>query len=71
MVKGNISLYERKKEIIIKTWTFDERKSSYYEFFRWRKRLCIGFLGVKVDLFQRRKLVERSFISLYETCMIF
>ena len=31
MVKRNISLYERKKEIITKTWIFHERKSSYYE----------------------------------------
>ena len=28
-------------------------------------------MGAKGDLFQRRKLVERSFLSIYETCMIF
>ena len=32
MVKRNISFYERKKEIITKTWILHERKSSYYEF---------------------------------------
>ena len=32
MVKGNISFYERKKEIITKTRTLQERKSSYHEF---------------------------------------
>ena len=31
MVKRNISFYERKKEIITKTWILHERKSSYYE----------------------------------------
>ena len=64
MVKRNI-------EIITKTLTLRERKSSYYEFFGWRKRWYYGFLGVKGDLFQCRKLVERSFLSIYETCMIF
>ena len=61
---------EWKKEIITKTWTLHERKSSYYEFFVWRKRRYYGFLGVKGDLFQRRKLVERPFFSVYETYMI-
>ena len=32
VVKGNISFYERKKEIITKTRTLQERKSSYHEF---------------------------------------
>ena len=27
----NVNFYERKKETIIKTWTFHKRKSSYYE----------------------------------------
>ena len=71
MVKRNISFYERKKEVITKTWTLHERKSSYYEFFGWRKRWYYGFLGVKGHLFQGRKFVERSFFSIYETCMIF
>ena len=30
MVKRNISSYERKKEIITKTWILHEKKSSYY-----------------------------------------
>ena len=30
MVEKNISFYERKKEIITKTWILHERKSSYY-----------------------------------------
>ena len=44
MVKINISFYQKKKEIITKTWTFHERKSSYYEFFGRRKRWYYGFL---------------------------
>ena len=38
--------------------------------FWWRKYWYYRFLGVKGDLFQRRKLIERSFLSIYETCMI-
>ena len=30
-----------------------------------KKTQYYGFLGVKGDLFQRRKLVERSFLSIY------
>ena len=68
MVKRNISFYETKK-IITKTWTLNERKSSY-EFFR-KKTLMLWISGSKTDLFQRKKLVERSLLSIYETCMIF
>ena len=68
MVKRKISFYEGKKK---KTWTLHKRKSSYYEFSGWVKRSYYGFLGGKGDLFQRRKLVERSFLIIYEICMIF
>ena len=71
MVKRNMSFYERKKEIITKTWTLHKRKSSYYKFFGWREGWYYEFLGVKGDLFQRTKFVERSFLSIYETCMKF
>ena len=47
-----------------------ERKSSYYEF-SMKKTLILWIPGSKRDLFQRWKLVERSFLSIYETCMIF
>ena len=30
MIKRNINFYERKKEIITKTWILHEKKSSYY-----------------------------------------
>ena len=71
MVKRNISLYKRKKEIITKARTLHERKSSYYEFFGWREHWYYGFLVVKGDLFQRRKLIERPFLKIYETYKIF
>ena len=70
MVKRNISFDERKKEIITKTWTLDERKSLYYEFLI-KKTLILWISGRKRDHFQRRKLVERSFLSIYKTCTIF
>ena len=70
MVKRNISFDERKKEIITKTWTLDERKSLYHEFLI-KKTLILWISGRKRDHFQRRKLVERSFLSIYKTCMIF
>ena len=38
--------------------------------FWWRKYWYYQFLGIKGDLFQRRKLIERYFLSIYETCMI-
>ena len=59
MVKRNIRFYERKKEITAKAWTLYYGKSSYYEFFGWRKRWYYEFLGVKGYLFQCRKLVEK------------
>ena len=62
MVKGNITFYERKKEVITKAWTLYKRKSSYYEFFGWRKRWYDEFMGVKGDLLQRRKLVKKIFL---------
>ena len=48
-----------------------ERNISSYEFFGWGKRWYYGFLGVKGDLFQSRKLVVRSFLSIYKACMLF
>ena len=53
MVKRNISFYGSSKEIITKTWILHEKKSSYYEYY--------GFLGVKRGLFERKKLVGRSY----------
>ena len=70
MVKRNLNFYERNKETITKTWTLHERKSSYYDFFGWRKRWYYGFLGGKRGLFKRRSLEKRSFLSIYETCII-
>ena len=67
MVKRKISFYERKKEIIYKNMNFARKE----KFILWMKRWYYGFLVVKGNLFQRRKLVERSFPSFYETCMIF
>ena len=61
MVKRNISFYERKKKIITKIWTLHERKSSYYEFFGWRKRWYYGFLGVKGDFFLREEVGRKIF----------
>ena len=60
----------RKKQIIKKKTLF-ERKSLYYQFFGWRKRWHYRFLGVKGDIVQRKDLVEKSFLIVYETCVMF
>ena len=66
MFKGN-SFYERKEDYYRNK--FARNESSYQEE---RKSRYYGFLGVKGDLFQRRKLIERRpFPSIYETSMIF
>ena len=67
MVKRNISFYERKKDILTNIWTLHERKSSYYEFFVQIKSWYYWFLGVKRYFFQPRRLVKRSFLSIYKT----
>ena len=64
MVKRNISFYERKKDIITKTWTLHERKSSYYEFFGWRKLWYYGLLGVKRGYFSTQE-VGRKIVPQY------
>ena len=48
-----------------------KKKERVYEFFELKKNWYYGFLGVKGYLFQRGKLVKRwSFLSTYETCMM-
>ena len=48
------------------------KKENFMSFLDKGKADIYGFLGVKGDIFQCMKLVERwSFISIYETCMIF
>ena len=59
------SFYDRKKKIIIKTWTLHERKVHFdkkgriYDFSDKGKVEIMDFWQVKGDLFQSRKLVER------------
>ena len=65
---------------MIKIWTLHERKGHIKKKGRVYQFLDIGkveiidlkFEGVKGDLFQRKKLVERwCFVNIYESCMIF
>ena len=49
------------KEIITKTKTFHERKSSCYEIFGWRKRWYYGFLGVKEDFALTQEVGRKVF----------
>ena len=71
MVKRNISFHERKKEIITKTWTLLERKSSCYEFFWIKEAFILWISGSKKRYFACRKLIERYFLSIYGACVIF
>ena len=48
------------------------KKEDFMSFLDKGKADIYGFIEVKGDIFQCMKLVERwSFISIYETCMIF
>ena len=63
------SLYERKKEIIIKTLTLLEKKVliKQKERVRIKEKLILWISSSNRTSFQRRKLVERqSFLSIYE-----
>ena len=59
MVKRNISFHERKKEIITKTWTLLERKSSCYEFF-WIKEAFILWISDSKKRYFSMQEVDRK-----------
>ena len=61
MVKRNKFYMKEKKEIITKAWTSHERSS--YEFLM-TKTFMLSIPGSRKKLFQRRKLVDRSFLSI-------
>ena len=60
MVKRNISFYERKKEIITKTWILQERKSSYYEFLM-KQTLILWISGSKGGSFSTHEVGRKIF----------
>ena len=78
MFKGNISFYKKKEiiathELWMKGKFMLRTKEKFILWTFWiKEKVILGFLRVKGDLSQHRKLVERSsFLSIYENCMIF
>ena len=70
MVKKQAFMKKRKKlwkyELLHQRKGHIKKTERVYEFFWLRKSWYYGFLGVKGDLFERRKLVERwFFLSVY------
>ena len=61
MVKRNISFHERKKEIITKTWTLLERKSSCYEFFWIKEAFILWISGSKKRYFSMQEVDRKIF----------
>ena len=61
MVKRNISFHERKKEIITKTWTLLERKSSCYKFFWIKEAFILWISGSKKRYFSMQEVDRKIF----------
>ena len=70
MVKRNISFYERKK--LLQKYELCAKGRVHIMNFSYKGNFDImDFWVYKGNIFQSRKLVERPFLSIYETSMIF
>ena len=70
MVKRNISFYERKK--LLQKYELCAKGRVHIMNFSYKRNFDImDFWVYKGNFFQSKKLVERPFLSIYETSMIF